>query len=158
MILTEWVARAVIQLETELPQGEAEVWMTTSQMGYSLEREETELVDERNNAEGKETARFLEQETSKFIRRQVQTPGLKGCGTSMDKDEIFEAAWLMDQVWGAAWEDDTVIQDGGRETGVQQECNDPSDIRYHGESMAWYKAQQWEAPSRSTPMAVIGSF
>ena len=42
-------------------------------------------------------------------------------------------------------EDDT--QDGGRETGVQQECNDPSDIQYHGESMAWYKAQQWEKPS-----------
>jgi hypothetical protein len=43
----------------------------------------------------------------------------------MDKDEIFEAAWLMDQVWGV-WEDDT--QEGGRGTGVQQECNDPSDI------------------------------
>ena len=69
----------------------------------------------------------------------------------MGKDEIYEAAWLMDQVWGAAWEDDT--QDGGRETGVQQECNDPSDIRYHGESMAWYKAQQWEAPSM--PMAAF---
>ena len=55
----------------------------------------------------------------------------------MDKDEISE-------VWGA-WKDDT--QDGGRETGVQQECNDPSDVRYHGESMAWYKAQQWEALS-----------
>ena len=32
VILTEWVARAVIQLETELPQGEAEVWMTTRHM------------------------------------------------------------------------------------------------------------------------------
>ena len=62
----------------------------------------------------------------------------------MDKDEIFEAAWLMDQVWGV-WEDDT--QDGGRGTGVQQECNNPSDIRYHGKLMAWYKTQQWEAPS-----------
>ena len=39
--------------------------------------------------------------------------GLKGCGTGMDKDAIFEAAWLMDQVWGV-WEDDT--QDGGRGT------------------------------------------
>ena len=68
----------------------------------------------------------------------------------MEKDEIFEAAWLMDQVWGV-WEDDT--QDGGRGTGVQQECNDPSDIRYHGKSMAWYKTQQWEAPS--TPMAAF---
>ena len=28
------VARKVIQLETQLPQGEAEVWMTTSQMGH----------------------------------------------------------------------------------------------------------------------------
>ena len=76
------------------------MWMTTSQMGYSLEREETELVDERDNAEGKETARFLAPEISNFIRRQVRT-GLKGCGTGMDKDEICEAAWLMDQVWGA---------------------------------------------------------
>ena len=61
VILTEWVARAVIQLETELPQGEAEVWMTTSQMGHSLEREETELVDEKDDVEGKETTRFLDQ-------------------------------------------------------------------------------------------------
>ena len=83
-----------------------------------------------------QTARFLAPEISKFIRRQVRT-GLKGCGTGMDKDEIFEA--------------DT--QDGGRRTGVQQECNDPSDIRYHGKSMAWYKTQQWEA--LSTPMAAF---
>jgi hypothetical protein len=104
------VARAVIRLETELPQREAEVWMTTSQMGYSLEGEETELVDERDDAEGKETARFLAPEISNFIRRarQVRT-GLKGCGTGMDKDEIFEAAWLMDQ---GVWEDDT--QNGGK--------------------------------------------
>ena len=120
--------------------------MTTSQMGHSLEREETELVDEKDDLEGKETARFLAPEISKFIRRQVRT-SLKGCGKGMDKDEIFEAAWLMDQVWGV-WEDDT--QDEGRGTGVQQECNDPSDIRYHGQSMAWHKTQQWEAPS--TPM------
>ena len=149
VILTEGVARKVIQLETQLPQEEAEVWMTTSQMGHSLEREETELVDEKDDLEGKETARFLAPEISKFIRRQVRT-SLKGGGNGMDKDEIFEAAWLMDQVWGV-WEDDT--QDEGRGTGVQQECNDPSDIRYHGKSTAWHKTQQWEAPS--TPMAAF---
>ena len=94
VILTEWVARTIIQLETELPQGEAEVWMTTSQMGHSLEREETELVDEKDDVERKETARFLAPEISKFIRRQVRT-GLKGCGTGMDKDEVFKAAAMM---------------------------------------------------------------
>ena len=36
---------------------------------------------------------------------------------------------------------------------MRQHGNDPSDIRYHGKSMAWYKAQQWEAPS--TPMAAF---
>jgi hypothetical protein len=51
----------------------------------------------------KETAWFLALEISKFIRRQVRT-GLKGCRTGMDKDEIFEAAWLV------------------------QECNNPSNI------------------------------
>jgi hypothetical protein len=49
-------------LKTDVPQGKAEVWVTTSQMGYSLEREETELVDEKDDVEGKETARFLAQE------------------------------------------------------------------------------------------------
>ena len=87
----------------------SKLWfLSAGMLLYSLEREETELVDERDDAEGKETARFLAPEISKFIRRQVRT-GLKGCGTGMDKDEIFEAAWLMDQVWGV-WEDDT--QDG----------------------------------------------
>ena len=97
VIQTEWVARAAIEQETELPQRETEVWMTTSQMGHSLEREETEVVDEKDDAEGKGTARFLAPEISKFIRRQVRT-GLKGCETGMDKDEIFEAECLMDQV------------------------------------------------------------
>jgi hypothetical protein len=35
--------------------------MTTSQMGHSLECEETELVDEKDDVEGKETTRFLDQ-------------------------------------------------------------------------------------------------
>ena len=37
--------------------------MTTSQMGHSLESEETELVDEKDDVEGKEMARFLAPET-----------------------------------------------------------------------------------------------
>ena len=64
--------------------------MTTSQMGHSLEREKIELVDEKDDVEGKETARFLAQEISKFIRRQVRT-GLKGCGKGMDNDEIIQS-------------------------------------------------------------------
>ena len=65
--------------------------------------EKTELVDERDDAEGKETARWIE----------------------MDKNETLEAAWLLDQVWGM-WKDNT---DHGREgRGVQQECADPSDF------------------------------
>ena len=36
VILTEWVARTVIQLETQLPQGEAEVWMTTTEPDGTL--------------------------------------------------------------------------------------------------------------------------
>jgi len=55
VILTEGVARKVIQLETQLPQGEAEVWMTTSQMGHSLEREETEL--KKNSRNGRNGAK-----------------------------------------------------------------------------------------------------
>jgi ribonuclease HI len=149
VILTAWVAKEVVQRETELPQGVAELWMTTGQMGYSLEREETELVDERDDAEGKETARFLAPEISNFIRRQLWTE-LGGDGTEMDKNETLEAAWLLDQVWGR-WEENT--HDGREGTGVQQECEDPSDIRYHGESTAWYKTQQWESPS--TPLAAF---
>ena len=33
LILTAWAAKEVVQLETELPQGVAELWMTTSQIG-----------------------------------------------------------------------------------------------------------------------------
>ena len=54
---------------------------------WPSEREETELIDERDNAEGKETARFLAPEISKFIAGRC-----KGYRTGMDKDEIFEAA------------------------------------------------------------------
>ena len=33
LILTAWAAKEVVQLETELPQGVVELWMTTSQIG-----------------------------------------------------------------------------------------------------------------------------
>ena len=70
-------------------------WGTLSR----LEQEETELVDERDDVEGKETARFLAAKISNFIRRQVRTE-LRRCGKEMDKDEALDATWLLDQVYG----------------------------------------------------------
>ena len=45
-------------------------WLTTSQMGWSLTREENEVVNEKDEREGKPVTRQLAPMISKFIRAQ----------------------------------------------------------------------------------------
>jgi hypothetical protein len=52
-------------------------WLTTSQMGWALTREENELVNEKDEREGKPVARQLAPMISKFIRAQWESKGVE---------------------------------------------------------------------------------
>jgi hypothetical protein len=48
-------------------------WLTTSQMGWALTREENEVVNEKDEREGKPVARQLAPMISTFIRAQWES-------------------------------------------------------------------------------------
>jgi hypothetical protein len=48
-------------------------WLTTSQIGWALTREENEVINEKDEREGKPVARQLAPMISKFIRAQWES-------------------------------------------------------------------------------------
>jgi hypothetical protein len=57
---------------------DARRWLTTSQMGLSLTREENEVINEKDEREGKPVARQRAPIIFKFIRKQWESEELKG--------------------------------------------------------------------------------
>jgi hypothetical protein len=55
-------------------------WLTTSQMGWALTREENEIINERDEREGRQVARRLAPMISAFIRAQVASGEFGRCG------------------------------------------------------------------------------
>ena len=49
---------------------DAQRWLTTSQMGWALTREQNEITNEKDKRDGKPVARQLAPMISKFIRAQ----------------------------------------------------------------------------------------
>ena len=57
---------------------DARRWLTTSQMGWALTREENEVINEKDEREGKPVARQRAPIIFKFIRKQWESEELKG--------------------------------------------------------------------------------
>ena len=124
--------------------GEAQYWLTTSQMGWSLFTEQDEIRNARDELEGKTTARSLAPAISAYIR---------GLGEDVissadqERQAILMEARLLDQAWGM-WDDQ---ETPGREeaTQVRQLPEDESDIRHHVAATIARQRREWEPPSHS---------
>ena len=73
-------------------------WSTTSQMGWALTREENEVINEKDEREGKPVARQLAPMISKFIRAQWESEELEGVDD--ERLQILEEAAELDHIWG----------------------------------------------------------
>jgi hypothetical protein len=73
-------------------------WLTTSQMGWALTREENEVVNEKDEREGKPVARQLAPMISTFIRAQWESGELED--VEDERRRILEEATELDHIWG----------------------------------------------------------
>jgi hypothetical protein len=80
---------------------DAKRWLTTSQMGWALTREDNEVTNEKDEREGKPVARQLAPMISKFIRAQWESEELEGVDD--ERRQILEEAAELDHIWGV-WE------------------------------------------------------
>jgi hypothetical protein len=73
-------------------------WLTTSQMGWALTREENETINEKDEREGKPVARQLAPMISTFIRAQWESGELEDVDD--ERRQFLEEAEELDHVWG----------------------------------------------------------
>ena len=73
-------------------------WLTTSQMGWALTREENEVVKEKDEREGKPVARRLAPMISTFIRAQWESEEVEDVDD--ERRQIFEEAAELEHIWG----------------------------------------------------------
>jgi len=73
-------------------------WLTTSQMGWALIREENEVVNEKDEREGKPVARQLAPMISKFIRAQWESKEMENVDD--ERRQLLEEAMELDHIWG----------------------------------------------------------
>ena len=59
--------RQVLQYTSALAEIDMMLWLTTGEMGYALEAEHTELVEERDAREGRETGRWVAPQIEVFL-------------------------------------------------------------------------------------------
>ena len=120
-------------------------WLTTSQMVWALTREENEVVNEKDEREGKLVARQLALMISKFISAQWESEELEGVDD--ERRQILEEAAELDHVWGV-WEmEKEPTNVPGR--WIRQPSRSGDDMRHHVEVHASHNEKEWESPSAS---------
>jgi len=108
-------------------------------------REENELVNEKDEHEGKPVDRQLTPMISKFIRSQWESEGMENVDD--ERRQLLEEAMELDHIWG--------IWEGEEETThehhnwIRQPSQSGNDMRHHIEVHDSHREQVWESPSAS---------
>jgi hypothetical protein len=102
-------------------------WLTTSQMGWALTREENELVNEKDEREGKPVAQQLAPMISKFIRAQWESEGMENVDD--ERRQLLEEAMELDHIWGV-WEGEKEPTDVHQKW-IRQPSQSGNDMRHH---------------------------
>ena len=116
-------------------------WLTTSQMGWALTREENELVNEKDERKGKPVARQLAPMISKFIRAQWESEEMENVDD--ERRQLLEEATELDHIWDV-WEGEEELTNGHREW-IRQPSQSGNDMRHHIEVHASHREQVWES-------------
>ncbi len=120
-------------------------WLITIQMGWALTREENEVVNEKDECEGKPVARRLAPMVSTFIRAQGESEEVEDVDD--ERRQILEEAADLDHIWGV-WEE----EEGATSTQckwIKQPSQRGNDMRHHVEVHASHRKKEWESPSAS---------
>jgi hypothetical protein len=120
-------------------------WLTTSQMGWALTREENEVVNEKDEREGKQVARQLAPTISTFIRAQWESEEVEDVDD--ERRQTLEEAAELDHIWGV-WEKEEEMT-STRCKWIKQPSQRENGIRHHVEVHASHREKEWESPSAS---------
>ena len=110
-------------------------WLTTSQMGWALTREENEVVNQQDEREGKPVARQLAPMISAFIRAQWESGDLED--VEDEKRRILEEAMELDHIWGVWEEEKEPIKVPHK--WIKQSSQSGNDMRHHVEVHASHR-------------------
>jgi hypothetical protein len=120
-------------------------WLTTSQMGWALTREENEIINEKDEREGKPVGRQLAPMISTFIRAQWESGELEDVDD--ERRQILEEAVELDHTWGV-WEAEKEPTNAHRKW-IRQPSQSGNDMRHHIEVHASHREKEWKSPSAS---------
>ncbi len=120
-------------------------WLTTSQMGWALTREENEVVNQQDEREGKPVARQLAPMISAFIRAQWESGDLED--VEDERRRILEEAMELDHIWGI-WEEEKGPINAPHNW-IKQPSQRGNDMRHHVEVHSSHRVMEWESPSAS---------
>jgi hypothetical protein len=105
------------------------LWLTTSQMGWALTSEENEIINERDEREGRPVARRLAPMISTFIRTQWESGELEDVDD--ERRQILEEAAELDHIW-VVWEGEKELTNDPRKR-IRQPSQSGNDIRHNVE-------------------------
>jgi hypothetical protein len=114
-------------------------------MGWALTREENEVVNEKDEREGKPVARQLAPMISTFIRGQWESEEMENVND--ERRQILEEAMELDLTWGV-WEEEKEPTNAHRKW-IRQPSQSGNNMRHHVEVHASHREQGWESPSAS---------
>jgi hypothetical protein len=117
--------------------------LTTSQMGWALTREENEIINEKDEREGRPVARQLASMISTRIRAQWESGELEDVDD--ERRQILEEASEFDHIWGV-WEGEKELTKVPREW-IRQPSQSGNDMRHHVEVHASHREKEWESQS-----------
>lgn len=124
--------------------GGARIWLTTSQMGWSLFTEQNEIRNARDELEGKITARSLAPVISTYIRGLGEEAI---SSASQERRAILMEARLLDQAWGI-W-DDQEVSGGEEEEQARPMPEGTNEAKQHAMATITQRRREWESPSYS---------
>ena len=112
-------------------------------MGWALTRKENEVVNEKDEREGKPMARQLAPMMSTFIRAQWESEELEDVDD--ERRQILEEAADLDHIWGVREEEKEPTS--AHYKGIKQPSQRGNDMRHHVEVHASHREKEWESPS-----------
>jgi hypothetical protein len=121
---------------------DAKRWLTTGQMGWALTREENEVLNTKDEREGKTVARQLAPMISKFIRAQWESEEL--AGVDDERRQTLEEAAELDHIWGVWEAEEEPTNVPGRWN--RQPSRNRDDRKLHVEVHASHQEKEWESP------------
>jgi 3-dehydroquinate dehydratase len=110
-------------------------------MEWALTREENEVVNEKDEREGKPVARQLAPMIFTFIRAQWESEEMEN--VDEERRQLLEEAMELDHIWGV-WEEEKEPIDAHRKW-IRQRSQSGNDVRHHVEVHASHREQEWES-------------